>query len=56
MRIKDLYLKYIANDPTRRELSISDTQPEPEVLPVPFLSEFDYVQLRVNYQQDFNDL
>lgn len=56
MRLKDLYFKYIANDPTRRELRISDAQPEPEVLQVPFLSEFDYVQLGVDYKQDFNDL
>lgn len=55
MRLKDLYFKYIANDPKRKELSILDAQPEPEIQ-VPFLTRFDCAYYGIPYPPDSNDL
>lgn len=56
MRLKDLYLKYIASHPSVDSIHISDMKPEPdEVIKVPFLSEFDYSWYRIDRPQDCND-
>lgn len=55
MRLKDLYFKYIASNPSVDHIHISDMKPEPEVLKVPFLSEFDYTWYGIDRPQDSND-